>query len=230
MAARVVARLTGVRVVLQDDGSRASMPDIRIEYPGRLPSYVEVWRDIDPKYAETTALLMERQHRLPHVATAQELRRDWQVTIGAAHLRRLESEMEILLARLEGVGEVFERVATLRALQSSRNPSVRRLVQLGVVMLSSAPSDKGIIHLYPAGISGPAIHTWEPALDWIDETLARLTDVRAKLAMTKAQDRHAFLGVTYTSPPSVFFGLTIDVQTLPSKPPRLPPLRSRTSG
>ena len=223
MAARVVARLTGELVILQDDGSRASMPDICIEYTGRPPGYVEVWTDIDPKYAETMALLMKRQHQLPHVATAQDLLRDWQVTVGAAHLGRLEAEMEELLAHLEGAGEVFERVATLHALQSNPNPSVRRLLELGVVMLSSAPSDEGIIRLYPAGIHGPAIHTWEPVLAWIEQTLRGLADVRAKLAMTNARERHIFLGATYTSPSSVFFGLTTDVQTLPAEPPRLPP-------
>ena len=52
-AARVVARLTGERVVLQDDGSRAGMADIRIEYADRSPGYVEVWTDIEPGYAAT---------------------------------------------------------------------------------------------------------------------------------------------------------------------------------
>jgi hypothetical protein len=81
-----------------------------------------------------------------------------------------------------------------------------------------------VIRLYPDGIRGPAVITWVPVLDWIARTLGsqRLTDVRAKLALTNADERHAFLGVTYTSPGNVFFALTIEEQTLPSEPPSLP--------
>jgi hypothetical protein len=53
MAARVVARLTAERVILQGDGSRPGMPDICIEYAGHTPGYVEVWTAIESKYAET---------------------------------------------------------------------------------------------------------------------------------------------------------------------------------
>lgn len=223
MAARVVARLFAERVILQDDGSRPGMPDICIEYAGQPPGYVEVWTDIESKYAETWALLEKRQDGLPYVVEAPHLRRAWQVTIGAAHLGRLEAEMEHLLAQLESAGEAFGLVATLHVLKSNPNPSVQRLLELGVVMLGSGPSDTGMIRVGPAGIHGPAIHTWGPALDWIEQTLVGLTDVRRKLTMTKADERHVFLGATYTSPSSVFFGLCFDVQTLPGEPPRLPP-------
>ena len=39
MAARVIARLTGERVVIQDDGSKAAMPDIQIDYVDKLPGF-----------------------------------------------------------------------------------------------------------------------------------------------------------------------------------------------
>jgi hypothetical protein len=88
---------------------------------------------------------------------------------------------------------------------SSPNPSVRRLLDLGVVMLASAPSDKGIIRLFPAGIHGPAIHTWEPVLGWIEQTTAQgLADVRAKLAMTNAQDIVPCTKITQRSPTTDF--------------------------
>ena len=41
-AGRVVARLTGEPVYLQDDGSRDAMVDIRIDYRDRAAGYVEV--------------------------------------------------------------------------------------------------------------------------------------------------------------------------------------------
>jgi len=225
-AARVVARLTGERVTLQDDGSQNTMPDIRIDYSNGPPVFMEVWADIEENYAATWALLMKRQHQLPFVAAAQRLGRSWQITVGrGTHLRRLEAELEHLLMDLEQAGETFERVATLNVLKASSHPTVRRLVELGVVMLTSAPSAYGVVRLYPEGITGPAVRKWEPVLDWIAETLTspRLADVRAKLAGTNADERHVFLGVTYTSPSDVFFALTIDEQTLPLEDPTLPP-------
>jgi hypothetical protein len=65
---------------------------------------------------------------------------------------------------------------------------------------------------------------WEPVVEWISNVLAspRLDDVRSKLARTGADERHAFLGVTFTSPGKVFFALDLKKQTLPPDPPRLP--------
>ena len=48
MAARVVARLTGERVVIQDDGSKPAMPDIRVDYDDKPAAYVEAVVDADP--------------------------------------------------------------------------------------------------------------------------------------------------------------------------------------
>jgi hypothetical protein len=55
MAARVVARLTGEKVIIQDDGSRSAMPDIRIEYAAKPAAYVEAVVDIDTSYAAMDA-------------------------------------------------------------------------------------------------------------------------------------------------------------------------------
>jgi len=225
-AARVVARLTGAPVTLQDDGSHNGMPDIRIDYKDRPPAFMEVWTDIDSNYAAMYATLRQPKDELPNIAAAPRLRRDWQVTLGrTAHVRKVQAEMNQLLGALEDGGETFEVVATRRVLQSKSHPSVRRLVELGVDMLSSSPSEQGTVRLYPAGISGPAVRRWEPVLKWIAETLAseRLADVRAKLDATHAGERHVFVGPTYTSPGDVFFALTIDERTLPLERPQLPP-------
>lgn len=225
-AGRVIARLTGQSVILQDDGSQEMMPDIRIEYAGRPPGFVEVVTDIDSNYAQSWSVLMKWQGQLPFVKPGSTLRRAWQVTLsGATHPANVDAEIEELLAGLERAGEVFERVAPLHVLQSNPHPSMRRLLELGVVMLGSGPSDPGEIRLIPAGIHGSAIHTWEPVLGWLEQTLAspRLADVRTKLAKTNADERHVFIGVSYTSPSDVFFGLTMDNRTLPAVAPRLPP-------
>ncbi len=227
-AGRIVARLTGERVVLQDDGSRNRMVDIRIDYDGREPGYVEVTTDIDGGYAGMWSWLM-RGGRIPHERPAPGLLRIWAVVVsGATHTqtRALEAELEGLLGGLERAGAVFERVATLEVLRRYEHPAVRRLLQLGVIELSSAPSPLvGLIRMYPAGIVGPRIPSWDMVIDWIENTLAgpALSDVRAKLADTLAPERHVFLGVSYTSPGSVFFPLQNDERSLPPRPPRLPP-------
>ena len=226
MAARVVARLTGERVILQDDGSRNSMPDICIEYADHPPGYVEVSADIDPKYAEIYSLLMKKQNQLPYVWPDPRLHRAWQVTIsGSTRLDRLEGELVDLLAQLESAGETFEHVRRSETLVSNPNPSVVRLLELGIVMLGSGPANEGVIRLYTDGIRGPAILSWDPVLDWIRTKLSspELHDVRRKLSETGAAERHVFLGPTYSSPSHVFFSLSLEETSLPQEVPMLPP-------
>ncbi|MGH9891533.1 MAG: hypothetical protein ACREA0_06025, partial [bacterium] len=82
----------------------------------------------------------------------------------------------------------------------------------------------GVVRMYPAGVVGPSVMQWEPLIEWIAQTVSspRLADVQTKLARTEADERHAVLGVTFTSPGDVFFALSIEEQTLPSEPPGLP--------
>lgn len=81
-AGRVVARLTGERVVLQDDGSQPGMADIRIDYARRPVGYVEVTVDIEPAYAGMWAELAARGGGgLPWKAEILNLSRAWQVTL-----------------------------------------------------------------------------------------------------------------------------------------------------
>lgn len=225
-AGRVVARLTDEAVVLQDDGSQPSMADIRIDYADRPSAFIEVWNDIDQNYAAMYAELIREQHQLPNVVPAVRLHRAWQVALGrTAHVGNLKDEMEELLSALEDAGETFQIVATERVLRSRAHPAVRRLCDLGVVMLGSGPSDHGEVRLLPAGTSGPLIADWETVLGWIAETLtsSRMADVRTKLAKTNAAQRHVFIGVTFTSPGEVFFALAMDEQSLPDEAPTLPP-------
>lgn len=227
-AARVIARLTGERVILQDDGSQDRMADIRIEYADGRRGYAEVWTDIQPGYAATYSRLMGRERRLPRPFLIASLRRDWFVTVsGRSNLRDLEGELEALLGGLEARGETFQWVTEHETLNSFPDADVTRLVALGVVRLSSRPAEStqhGVVRMYPAGVVGPSVVQWEPVSEWIAQTLSlpRLADVQTKLASTEADERHAFLGVTFTSPGDVFFALSIDEQTLPSEPPELP--------
>lgn len=227
-AARVVARLTGERVVLQDDGSRDRMPDIRIEYTGSDPGYVEVWTDTDPGYARTWSRLTGRGQQMPAELPSSTLRRNWFVTVSATcELRYLDQQLEPLLARLEADGQVFECVEGEESLRLDPSATVARLLDLGVVELSSVPSGPGqqaVSRLYTTGIVGPIVIRWPVVLDWISDTLAspRFADVRTKLDLTGADQRHVFIGVTFTSPGDVYFALDLREHSLPPDPPTLP--------
>jgi hypothetical protein len=84
-AARVIARLTGERVVIQDDNHARSMTDIRIDYRDRPPGYAEVITDLDREYSA-----MVRAVRDHHVVPTPGLGRVWWVTVSArARLRTL---------------------------------------------------------------------------------------------------------------------------------------------
>jgi hypothetical protein len=219
-AARVVARLVGERVILQDDGSQDGMADIRIDYANQSPGFVEVWTDVDPRYAATYSRLLGRGRGLPFELPMATVRRNWFVTVAStSDLRILEAELEGLLADLEAQGVTFEIVADRRALTSQSDENVRRLLELGVVRLSCGlPSPGGgLARLYLEGAEGPAVVAWAPVVDWIEETLAseRLLDVRTKLMRTGAPERHVFLGVTFTSPGEVYFALSLQEPTLP---------------
>jgi hypothetical protein len=226
-AGRIVARLTGQRVYLQDDGSSDGMVDVRIEYANREPAYLEVTTDIEHGYAAMWSGLM-KSGQIPQVVTMPSLHRQWSVTLsGAIQRRSLDAELEELLANMEACGLTYQQVAAVENLTATANASVRRLLDLGVVKLSSAPAQSGPVGalLYPDGITAPAVASWKPFLDWISETLEspKLADVRNKLMRTRAAERHVFLGITFSSPSAVYFALTVDEKGLPGMAPILPP-------
>lgn len=224
-AARVVARLTGARTILQDDGSHDRMPDIRVEYSDGRLAYVEVWTDVDPGYAAVYSRLMRPKNELPlKLAEPASSRIWWVIVSGSTNVDRLEAEVGVILTRLERKGVTFERVGELASYDV---PEVEQLLSHGVVRVSSrlAPADEqGTVLLLPHGISGRPSITWEPVLKWIAQATAseRLKDVRRKLAATGAEERHLFLGITYSSPSDVFFALKYEERSLPHQAPGLP--------
>lgn len=229
MAARVLARLTGERVVLQDDGSEDGMADIRVEHSDRDPDYVEVWTDVDEKYAALSQRLYGKERTLP-LEISVSGSHVWFVTLArATNVNRLSGDLPSCLLDLESRGVTFERVADRRQLTEHDDASVARLVAFGVVGLSSRPAtgeEQGKVLLYPEGISGPSLPDWLPVVEWTSQTLAspRLADVRSKLLRTHAAARHAFIGVTFSSPGEVYFALDIRRErSLPTMPPQLPP-------
>ena len=162
---------------------------------------------------------------MPQERPMLTLRRDWDVTVSRASFKALDKELEPLLLRLESTGQRFEIVQRLISLESP-DATITRLIELGVVMLSSKTRmvEPATVRLFPDGIVGPRGPQWPAILAWIAQTLAseKLKGVRGKLAATSANERHFFLGVSYSSPGEVFFALAVGDQTLPSETPALP--------
>ncbi|MGH3754813.1 MAG: hypothetical protein ACRDRP_19360 [Pseudonocardiaceae bacterium] len=224
-AARVIARLTGEHVILQDDNSRPSMVDIRIERPGLHNGYAEVVFDVNPDYAALQAGVRQRQ-----VMTAPSLNRTWFVTVGpAARLRDLHCELTGILESLESAGEFLKTATFDQDLANHANKFVRTLAGKGVVRLLSGKlrsGEHGTIQMGPVGIGGLAQLDWTMFDGWLTEFLAsdRLRDVRKKLAATGSPELHVFIGLSFTTPWPVYHALYDDYRdSLPPLDPTLPP-------
>ena len=191
MAARVLARFTGERVVIQDDGSQAAMPDIRIDYSTRPPAYVEAVVDVDSSYAAMAAKIWKLEP-LPADLT-------WTV-----HLTSRAPRLSQLRTRLPQI---------LGSLHNAPEPEViQELDRLGVRVTGPwepRPGETGKIHLRPEGVFGDRELRWGALLDWIAEFLESddAEDVRRKLATT---------GAANGMPSSAFRSLARGMPTTPS--------------
>lgn len=225
-AANVIWRFTGEHVVIQDDGSSDAMPDIRINYSDGRVGFVEVWKDLDGPYAAMARELAKFEYRLP----AAGLGRVWFLEVSSAfRMSTADRDVPELLRALTAEGNTFNTVGTAEALRQHSSAHVQRALKLGIVSLSSRPataSEPEAVYLGPQGIYGPADVTWEPFLEWIEQTLSsadpHMAGNRRKLAAARSDESHAFLGPTYSSPWAVFHALTYWSNTLPPAPPTLP--------
>jgi len=228
LAARTIHRFvhaaTGDRVVLQDDGSRQSMPDLRVEdRDGTVVGVGEIVTDTAPAYAEALNLI----HRRRRPILDSRLRRVWLLTFAAgSSLGRLEAQGPPLLVELEHAGHLFEQP---RDFDRPHPPTeVPALHDLGVRALVSSPGRPDGpatgMWLFVDGVTGPAEPDWETFLDWLESTLRRpdWTDVRHKLDDARTQ-RHVAIGVTLSSPGDVHTALSRDHHGVPSRAPNLPP-------
>lgn len=233
-AARVVARFTGERVFLQDDGSEPSMADMRIDRANGDHAFVEVWTDTDKATAATFNELLGPGLRLPAEWLDPRLTRVWHVRVskyarfrsGRGRWQSLQKCLVPVLAEMEASGETFEFVAAGDKLVSLTSPLVARLVKLGVCEVSSrpvGPHEQGLVRLSPPGIIGSSARSWKPLYDWLAATLDKpeLDDNWKKLKSTGVRELHFMMGVTWSSPGDVYFALT-GQRGVPSVAPRLP--------
>ncbi|MHB8339590.1 MAG: hypothetical protein ACYDB7_00210 [Mycobacteriales bacterium] len=228
-AATVLARLTGASVELVNDGSSASMPDLRIAYPGADPDRPggvgEVWRDIASVHAAGDVALHEAGYAFP----APGLRREWHVGVaGEYHHKRLVQELPRLLTVLEEDNVDLTQVWELDGAPDLPGcPGlVAELRALGVQHLGARlpPEGGGLVRLGSTGVHGPAVLDWEGVLGWLEATLAgsELADVRYKLASCGAEERHVVVGLSWSRPCSVNYALREEPAALPPRAPGLP--------
>lgn len=232
MAARVVARLTGEEVTLQDDNSVEGMPDIRIDYKDGRIGYVEVTTDIDQGYAEMTSTLRAKGGGLPRVLATPELHRVWFLVLSRpVRYDRLDRELPVLLDHLEKAGVTPHVFNGLQDLAESGNAGLRQLSGFGVADITSRPRavtngelEPGRVLMYPAGASGPAMVEESAFVDWINDLLVSepLESKRSKLARTLASERHLFVGISYTTRWAGFLPLAADQTIAPRTAPSLP--------
>lgn len=205
-AARVVARLTGERVVIQDDGSRPAMPDIRIDYATKPPAYVEAVVDIDTSYSAMDAAIFKEVQTLPSD------RIWWAHLSGRANVKEVRRRLPTLLGTDMADEELAQQLASM-GVESIDGPAIPR------------PGDTGRIHLVPAGVTGTAAPAWASFQDWLTTFLAasKTADVRRKLAATNAMERHAFIAASFTTNGDAFFALSEEGRPeLPVSDPVLP--------
>lgn len=207
-AARAVARLTGERVVIQDDNKAARIPDLRIEHGDGRVGHVEITADIDPKYAEMVSQLRTKgsEHlEIPGRVPAPDLGRVWFVTLSArAKVAELRKTLPVILER-------------------STESDLRKL---GITRTSwrEAAAGEGAIFLYPEGTEGPSDVTWEQWQGALDHLLrsGRVLGKCRKLHRVSSDEKHLFLGTTYTSPWELHFPLSPECTNTPPAPPAVP--------
>ncbi|MGW3858394.1 hypothetical protein [Micromonospora arida] len=223
-AARVVARLTGEYVVLQDDGSADGMPDLRIEYRDGRTAYGEITQDLAEAYAALGSEVLKRQFQM----AAPTLGRVWWVTLAAtARVGRLERALPPILEKLDASGDTFEFAVFDQRLEQHRNADVRLLAGAGVVRLASRgarAAETPVIHIAAEGIGGPAELDCAFFGDYLASFLRdeRRLDVRRKLAITGSDERHAFIGFSFSTPWPAWHALDEGCSELPTEPPQLP--------
>ncbi len=228
-ARRIVETVLGVPVIQFDHNTGRSIPDLRIEFPGRLPGFVEVVSDTDRHWQQMYHHL-QRGNRELHVPG---LVYDWWVgPTPRARLDKLLARLPDLLARLEEADETFEhrRESTTglqRRMRASRFSA--EFDELGIAEIvagAQAKGDHGAVRFLVPGAGGPAQLDLDRVVQWCSEFLASpaIADVRDKLAATGAPQRHAFILVTMSSEWAVHHALGIGAHgVLPNRPPVLPP-------
>ena len=211
-----------LRVEQHDDGSRSHMHDLTILLSDGRVSAVEVTAAADGESIALWRLLNDGDRWID-----KSLRGGWMAELlPTARAKRVRRELPALLRDLEE-----NEVRSLRGRNTAIAHLKARALDLGVTSLMQGETDfPGSIYItidLPSDRSGGAVPaTGDPLALWVGGFLqdGDRADVRRKLALSNADDRHVVVLVPGFSPAP--FGVTDllmrDDAPLPDLPPDLP--------
>jgi hypothetical protein len=222
-AARVVARATGERVVLQDDNRLPRTPDLRIDYADGQRGVGEIVTITDGQRAAMTAAFTNGGLNLQ----SERLRWQWFVTVKADAKRTiLASRLVDVLAQMEVADERHSLLGPIDPVTAG--PGAKKLYELGVAEVASntVPADRrGQVVWQMEGIGGELKLDWEGFHSGLQSVLVSslVCGKRDKLvAVAGALERHLFIGLSWSVPWALLRVLESDVDELPRRPPALP--------
>lgn len=218
-ARRIVEKHLKMPVVINDDGSRSSMYDLRIGSEDAPDCAIECVGAVNAVFTETWNIGPAKG------ALKSSLKGDWGVEIeDFAQIKEVKRHAESLLRQLEDRGihdasadwwlELHDEILfkQLKSLQISR-------------VLCYTPRGEGKVNLWMQGMGGAVEQDGGALSNWIGQFLNQPTcnDVRLKLLRSCAPVRHAFVIVSFKAAPwSVECYLTGNLDYLPKHPPALP--------
>ena len=227
-AASIVARMTGARVVLQDDNRGAEgKPDLLIEYPDGRTGVIEVVTDIDPgRAAVIQAARVDHRRHAGRLAsgpfTVPGLARLWWVGLRHANgLGAIRARARDLLGNADN-----EMTAHEHAIAPDGAEWEQKLWRLGVTDLIRGPSrEPGEVWLLPPPTGGPVYGDEPVFLEWVRAFLddEKRADVRAKLERGSYDERHCFIACSESTDWTVNGHLGEGTEWIPANPPELPP-------
>jgi hypothetical protein len=224
-AARVVARYLGERVLLVDDNTANAQVDVRIDYADGHTGWAEVITDTDEEYARLYEKVRGEGFKLESTLPS----RHWQLHLApSCDFRWLRNEGIASLTRLEAEGLYFPNYTEHGALLSAGSATAAELANHGVIALCSRAAqhgDTGAVQIFPQGIGGPQEEDWDGFHLELSGLLrnSKVAEHSAKLMATEAEERHLFVGTTWTSAWPLDYWLHEEHDELPDRPPHLPP-------
>jgi hypothetical protein len=220
-ARRIVEKALGRSVVINDDGSKPSMYDLRIG-PADAPELaVECVGAVDQTRAETWSVG-------PSEGPLElALQGDWIIMhTPSARIRTIEQRLGPLLRELENRG--LNEFSVARALRWRDSAVCEKLDSLGVTAGSCFRlPGTGKVSLMMTGTGGAVDSEGTAVPGWIGQFLRdpAQEDVLRKLERSDAAEHHAFIFVSLGGAPwevDYYFNFTEELDPLPAEAPNLP--------
>lgn len=221
-AARVVARASGLKTVIQDDNHAPRTPDLRIEDHVEVVGVGEIVTTTEGARAAQIRAFSAGQLEFE----SGDLRSTWWVTVTPRARRAgLKHVLVDAFARLEERGDHVQ--VDGRPSLHEPFPEIAELELQGLTEAYCDPAPRdgpGKIYGLPEGIGGPVAMDWGDCAGWIEQFLrselcSRKVD---KLKSIEVRQRHLYVGITGNDRWAVHQALEVAVTEVALPPPSLP--------